>query len=171
MAEIAVERGRGGTASLDWSAAVWAGVIAGIVFLVMEMVLAPLFGGAPSMWAPPRMIAAIAMGEGVLPPPADFALGPVMVAMLIHFTLSIAFGIVTAFIVRTLSMGPAIGVGIVLALLLYVFVFYLMAPVWPWFANGRGWVAIVAHVAFGAVAAWWYRARAHPSEERRPAAA
>lgn len=171
MAEIAVERGGGSTGSIDWSAAVWAGVVAGIVFLVMEMMLAPLFGGAPSMWAPPRMIAAIAMGEGVLPPPADFALGPVMVAMLIHFTLSIAFGIVTAFIVRSMSMGAAIGVGIVLALLLYVVVFYLMTPVWPWFANGRGWVAIVAHIAFGAVVAWWYRARANPVEERRPAAA
>lgn len=169
MAEIVVERGTR-TQGIDWSAALWAGVVAGIVFLVMEMMLAPLFGGAPSMWAPPRMIAAIAMGEGVLPPPAGFAVMPVMVALLIHFALSIAFGIATAFIIRTMSLGPAIAVGIVLALLLYVFVFYLMTPVWPWFASGRGWIAIVAHIAFGAVVAWWYRARANPREEHRTAA-
>lgn len=166
MADVAVER-ETGARTIDWSAAVWAGVVAGIVFMLMEMILAPLFAGAPSMWAPPRMIAAIGMGEGVLPPPATFDFGVVMVAMIIHFALSIVFGIVTAFIVRNMSTGPAIAVGVVLALLLYVFVFYVMTPVWPWFANGRGWVAIVSHIAFGAVVAWWYKARAEPAEERR----
>ncbi|HEV2149569.1 MAG TPA: hypothetical protein VGR37_19365 [Longimicrobiaceae bacterium] len=159
MADIAIEN-RAHTAGIDWSAAIMAGVVAGIVFLVMEMVLAPMFAGAPSMWAPPRMIAAIGMGKDVLPPPATFHLGAVMVALVIHFSLSIAFGIATAFIVRNLSLGAAIGVGIVLALLLYVFVFYLMNPVWPWFANGRGWVSIVAHIAFGAIVGWWYKSRA-----------
>jgi uncharacterized membrane protein YedE/YeeE len=85
--------------------------------------------------------------------------------MMIHFALSIAFGIVTAFIVRNLGTGAAIGVGIVLAMLLYAFVFYLMTPIWPWFANARNWVNIFAHVMFGAAVAWWYKARAHPSDE------
>ncbi|MDQ3389596.1 MAG: hypothetical protein M3483_08845 [Gemmatimonadota bacterium] len=166
MAEITVER-ESNARSIDWSAAVWAGIVAGIVFMMMEMILAPMFGGAPSIWAPPRMIAAIGMGQQVLPPPADFALGPIMVAMVIHFMLSITFGIVTAFIVRNLSTGAAVLVGIVLAVLLYVLVFYLMTPVWPWFANARGWVSIVAHIAFGAVVGWWYRARAKSLDEHR----
>lgn len=52
---------------IRWSAAVWAGVIAGAVFLVLEMVMVPMFlDGSP--WGPPRMIAAMAMGEEVLPP-------------------------------------------------------------------------------------------------------
>lgn len=61
MADIAVARGAH-THSIDWSAAVWAGVLAGIVFMMMEMLLMPMFGFAPSMWAPPRMIAAIGVG-------------------------------------------------------------------------------------------------------------
>lgn len=165
MADIAVQRGTRAT-TINWSAAIVAGIIAGIVFLMMEMFLMPLFGFAPSMWAPPRMIGAIGLGEGALPPPPTFDLTIVMVAMAIHFANSIVFAIVVAFIIRNLSMGAAIGVGIVAALLLYVFVFYIMtAGPWPWFANGRNWLNIVAHIVFGAIVAWWYKARSHPAEE------
>jgi uncharacterized membrane protein YagU involved in acid resistance len=166
MADIAVERGtRAG--SIDWSVAIVAGVVAGIVFMLMEMFLMPLFGFAPSMWAPPRMIGAIGLGPDVLPPPATFDLTVVTVAMVIHFITSILFAIVVAFIIRSLALGPAIAVGVVAALLLYVFVFYVMtAGPWPWFEMGRNWVNILAHVVFGAIAAWWYKARAHPAEER-----
>ena len=52
-------------------AALWAAIIAGIVFMMLEMIMVPVFmGGSP--WGPPRMIAAIGMGKGVLPPPATF---------------------------------------------------------------------------------------------------
>lgn len=167
MADIAVEHGAEAR-TIDWSAAVWAGVVAGIVFMMMEMLLMPLFGFAPSMWAPPRMIGAIGLGEGVLPPPATFDMGVVLVAMVIHFATSILFAIVVAFIIRNMTLGPAIAVGIVAALLLYVFVFYVMtAGPWPWFANGRNWVNIMTHIVFGAIVAWWYKSRAHPVEEAR----
>lgn len=165
MADIAVARGTG-TTTIDWSTAIVAGIVGGIVFMMMEMLLMPLFGFAPSMWAPPRMIGAIGLGEGALPPPATFDLTVVMVAMVIHFMTSILFAIVVAFIIRNLSTGAAVGVGIVAALLLYGFVFYIMtAGPWPWFANGRNWVNIMTHIAFGAIVAWWYKARAHPADE------
>jgi uncharacterized membrane protein YagU involved in acid resistance len=166
MADIAVERGMRAQ-GIDWSAAVVAGLVGGIVFLMMEMVLMPLFGFAPSMWAPPRMIGAIGLGQEALPPPATFDLTIVMVAMVIHVMTSILFAVVVAFIIRDMTMGPAIGMGIVAALLLYGFVFYVMtAGPWPWFENGRNWVSILAHIVFGAIVAWWYKARAHPAEER-----
>jgi uncharacterized membrane protein YagU involved in acid resistance len=166
MTEIAVEHGTHAR-GIDWSAAVWAGVIAGIVFMIMEMLLMPMFGFAPSMWAPPRMIGAIGMGEGVLPPPATFDLGVVMVAMVIHFATSILFAIVVAFVIRNLGMGAAFAVGILGALLLYGFVFYVMAGgPWPWFAMARNWVSILSHVVFGAIVAWWYKDRAEPARER-----
>lgn len=166
MADIALERAeRAG--GIDWSAAIWAGVIGGIVFVMMEMILAPMFTGAPSVWAPPRMIGAVGLGSGVLPPPATFDMGVVMVAMLIHFVTSILFAIVLALIVRRMAMGTAVVVGIVLALLLYGLVFYAMTPVWPWFANARNWVSILSHVVFGAVVAWWYTARTSRLREVR----
>jgi hypothetical protein len=148
--------------AIDWKAAIMAGIVAGVVFMMMEMLLMPLFGFAPSMWAPPRMIAAIGMGEGVLPPPATFDIAVLMVAMMIHFATSIAFALVVALIIRGMAMGPALVVGVVGALLLYGFVFYVMTGIaWPWFENGRNWVNVVTHIVFGALVAWWYRARAH----------
>lgn len=170
MAEIGVTRADR-AAGIDWSAAIVAGIVGGILFLVLEMLLAPIFTGAPSIWAPPRMIGAIGLGKEVLPPPATFDLGVVMMAMVIHFATSILFAVVLAFIIRNLGMGAAVGVGIVLALLLYLFVFYGMTPVWPWFAGARNWLSILVHVVFGAVVAWWYKARSTPRDELRTSAA
>lgn len=164
MANMAVES-RPNTRAIDWSAAVWAGVIAGIVFMMMEMLLMPLFGFAPNMWAPPRMIAAIGLGRDVLPmpegPPPNFGMTVMLVAMMIHFATSIMFGIVVAFLIRNLATGAAIVVAITAALLLYGFVFYIMtAGPWPWFAMGRNWVNIMTHIVFGAIVGWWYKRRA-----------
>ena len=59
------------------------------------MLLVPVFlGGSP--WGPPRMIAAIGMGPGVLPPPDTFALVPMLVAVVIHFMLSIVLALILA---------------------------------------------------------------------------
>ena len=142
-------------ASIHWSAAIWSGIIAGAVFMMLEMVLVPVFmGGSP--WGPPRMIAAIAMGKSVLPPPDTFAMVPVMVAMLIHFMLAIVLAIVLAMVVARMGTGAAVMVGAVFGLVFYVIAFYGMTAVFPWFAMARNWVSIFAHVMFGAVAALSY---------------
>jgi hypothetical protein len=41
-----------------WKTAIWGGIIAGVVMMMLEMILNPLLLGN-SGWAPPRMIAAI----------------------------------------------------------------------------------------------------------------
>lgn len=75
---------------------------------------------------------------------------------------------VVAFIIRKMTLGPAIAVGIVAALLLYGFVFYGMTSgPWPWFANARNWLSVMTHIVFGLVVAWWYKSRSHPAEEHR----
>ncbi|MEJ7745798.1 MAG: hypothetical protein WKF61_03390 [Luteimonas sp.] len=136
-------------------AAIWAALIAGAVFMMMEMILVPVFmGGSP--WGPPRMIAAIGMGEGVLPPPATFDMGVMMVAMLIHFALSVLFAFVFAFIAKGRTVGMATLLGAVFGLLVYFVGFYVMTAVFPWFAMGRGWIGIVSHIVYGAVLGWVY---------------
>lgn len=164
MAEIAVSR-HARSAAIDWSAAVWAGVIAGAIFMVLEMVMVPLFlGGSP--WAPPRMIAAIGMGRDVLPPPAAFDLGILMAAMVIHLILSVLFAIVLALIIARLGFGAALAVGALFGLALYLVNFYGLTAVFPWFAMARNWVSIFTHVAFGLIAAWVYARLAHLSDGR-----
>lgn len=130
-------------------AGAFAGLIAGAVFMMMEMGLVALSGGSP--WAPPRMIAAIVMGEGVLPPPANFDLMIMIAAMAVHFMLSIVIGLGFAFIAKRFGLLMAVGVGAVVGLALYVVNFYGMTAIFPWFAMARNTISIVSHIAFGMV--------------------
>ena len=142
---------------LNLKAAVWAGIIAGAVFLVMEMVLVATIGGG-SLWGPPRMMAAIVMGKDVLPPPATFALNIVIVAMIVHFALSIIYGFILGWLIRKMSMGRAIGAGVVFGLVIYFINFYGIAPViFPWFEMAQNWITFISHVVFGAVLGWAYK--------------
>jgi uncharacterized membrane protein YagU involved in acid resistance len=150
---------------LSVKAAVVAGLVAGIVFLMVEMLLVPLVGGSP--WGPPRMMAAMVMGTEVLPPPASFDLGIMMVAMIIHFVLSIAFAVVLGLIIHRMERGAATIVGLGYGLALYLVNFYLFTAVFPWFANARNWVTVVTHLLFGALAALIYHALAHRGETVR----
>ncbi len=140
---------------INAKAALWAAIIAGIVFMMLEMIMVPVFmGGSP--WGPPRMIAAIGMGKGVLPPPATFDAGIMTVAMLIHFGLSVILAFVFAFIARGRPVGMATLIGGVFGLVIYLISFYGMTAVFPWFAMARGWISIFAHIAYGAVLGWVY---------------
>ncbi|MEX2583289.1 MAG: hypothetical protein WD766_08440 [Gemmatimonadota bacterium] len=161
MAEISVAH-RSQATTIDWKAAAWAGVIAGAIFMMLEMIMVPLFlDGSP--WGPPRMIAAIVMGEGVLPPPATFDLGIVMAAIIVHFVLSIVFAIILAFPASRLGFGAALGLGAAFGLLLYLVNFYGFTAIFPWFAMARNWVSVVAHILFGLIAAWSYKRMAEPA--------
>ncbi len=143
---------------INAKAALWASFIAGAVFMMLEMIMVPLFmGGSP--WGPPRMIAAIGMGQGVLPPPATFDAVILMVAMLIHFAVSVGLAFVFAFIARGRSLAHAIGLGAVFGLVVYLVNFYGMTAFFPWFAMARGWVSIFAHVMYGVVLGWVYVSR------------
>lgn len=132
-----------------------AGLIAGAVFMMMEMGLVAMAGGSP--WGPPRMIAAIVMGEGVLPPPATFDLLILMVAMTVHFTLSIVIGVGFALVARRFGLVMAVVAGAVVGLGLYVVNFYGFTAIFPWFAMARNMISIVSHIAFGAVLGLSYR--------------
>ena len=136
----------------DWKAAAWAGVIAGAVFLVLEMLLVWLVQGM-SPWAPPRMIAAMILGRQVLPPPADFSGVAVAVAMLIHFPLAVVYGLILGWAVRRLDMAAAVLAGAAFGLVaVYLLNFYVIAPLlFPWFTEARNWISVFAHLVFGAL--------------------
>lgn len=144
-------------APVHWGSAIWAGIIGGAVFMMAEMLMVWIFMGQ-SPWGPPRMIAAMLLGKDVLPPPADFAMVPVMVAMMIHFMLSVVYGLVLGPIVRRMGMGAALMAGTVFGLVaVYAVNFYVIAPMlFPWFVEARNWVSLVAHALFGMAVAGAY---------------
>jgi uncharacterized membrane protein YagU involved in acid resistance len=139
-----------------WRAAIVAGLIAGAVFLMFEMIMMPLFMGV-SPWAPPRMMAAIVLGQGVLPPPDTFDFGLVMVAMMVHVVLSIVYAFIIGFFVQERNVATAATIGAIAGLAIYLINFYGFTAIFPWFAMARGWVSVVGHILFGLVVAWSYR--------------
>jgi len=161
MAETALHAGRGERSRIDWRAGLYAGLIAGAVFMMLEMSMVWLFMGE-SPWAPPRMIAAMVLGEGVLPMPPDkpatFDLGVMMTAMIVHFLLSIIYGLIGAAIVaHRMGYAGAIAMGALAGLAVYLINFYPVAnALFPWFAMARNWISVFAHVVFGAVAGGAY---------------
>lgn len=144
---------------LDAKAAVWAGLVAGAVFMMLEMILVATLGGS-SPWGPPRMIAAIVMGEGVLPPPASFDLLVFLAAMLVHFVMSIILALPLAWIIsrQRLSLVASLGAGTVYGLIIYLVNFYGFTAVFPWFAMARTPITLLSHAAFGLVLGWTYHA-------------
>jgi uncharacterized membrane protein YagU involved in acid resistance len=146
---------------LNWKAGILAGLIAGVVFLMVEMPLMVGVDGA-ELWGPPRMMAGIVLGEGAVPPPATFDAGIVAMAMVVHFGLSVVYGIVLGWAVSYFRLGTATAtlLGAAFGLIIYFKNFYGMTEFWPWFSMARGWILIVSHLVFGAVLGWAYRALA-----------
>jgi hypothetical protein len=105
--------------------------------MVLEMLLVQLVGEG-NMWGPPRMIGAMVLGREVLPPPATFDAGVFIVAMIVHFVLSLVYAFIFAWILGqwqlTLS-AAAIG-GLVFGLVIYAVNFYGFTAVFPWFTLG-----------------------------------
>jgi F0F1-type ATP synthase assembly protein I len=155
----------------DWSATLWAGIIAGVVFLIAEMLMVMLFLGE-SPWGPPLMIAAMLLGRDVLPPPADFNASIVFVAMAIHFVLSVALGLALGWVVHRMNGTSALLIGIAFGLAVYFINFYLIAPIaFPWFVQAQNWVSLVSHALFGLALGGSYAAlRKHKPALESPAA-
>jgi uncharacterized membrane protein YagU involved in acid resistance len=150
-------------AGFNAKTAVVAGLAAGLIFLMVEMILVPVTGGAP--FGPPRMMAAIVMGQSVLPPPATFDAAIFAVAMIVHFVLSIVLGLIWGLIGGRFSGATALAAGGAFGLIIYLVNFYGMTAVFPWFAMARNWVTILAHIIFGLSLAGVYLKLAKPSPQ------
>ncbi|MDQ4106740.1 MAG: hypothetical protein M3157_06170 [Actinomycetota bacterium] len=130
-----------------------AGLITGVVFLVFEMVVAGIMG--PSAFGPARMIGAIGLGEGALPPQPTIGLATVLpVALIIHFINSAVYGAIFGVIAGLVgalrnSRWALIGAATVFGFALWIVNFYIIAPVaFPWFGMANPVVQFIAHTFF-----------------------
>jgi uncharacterized membrane protein YagU involved in acid resistance len=167
MADLTSETRHEVLRHVDWKAGVWAGLIAGVVFMMLEMGLVSFVQGE-SPWAPPRMIAAIALGQDVLPQPgtpATFNLMILTTAMVVHLVLAIVYGLIGAALASRLGYAGATALGAVCGLAIYLINFYPIASaIFPWFAMARGWISVFAHIVFGVVVGTsyvWLRRAGH----------
>jgi hypothetical protein len=136
---------------VDWAAAAVAGFGAGAILMVLDLFWSlAMTGHGP--WASSRMIAAIVTGPHVMES-SDFALGPVMVALLLHYAFGIVGGLVIAAVSAPLGLDSrldiAVATGLVFGLVLYLINFHVMTAFFPWFVQIRGWSALLINLVFG----------------------
>ncbi|MCA9965208.1 MAG: hypothetical protein KC423_13220 [Anaerolineales bacterium] len=142
---------------VDWSAAVWGGIIGGTVFAILNWFVSPLVLGG-NVWVFVRLFASPLLGEGVLAPPATFDLTAVVAALIVHYALSIAFSLIIAYVIhRGGLIGGILGGGL-LGLAFYAINFYTLTLIFPWFFPMRSWLMVATHIMFGAVAGGIYEA-------------
>ncbi len=142
---------------VDWSAAAWAALIGGTLFLLINLILTTTaLDGNP--WIVIRLIASIVMGPEILAPPATFHAGALAAALVIHYVLSFAF---TAVVVIALHRwGLIVGIlgGALMGLFLYLINFYSFTYFFPQFFAMNTWVMAFTHVLFGAAVGGIYEA-------------
>jgi hypothetical protein len=142
----------------DWIAAAVSGFAAGAVLMVIDLLWSLATTGA-GPWVTSHMIAATVMGPHVLQS-HDFGFEVVTVALVAHYLLGVAFGLVLVAVSAPFRLDATIGAaaltGTVFGIVLYLVNFYGMAVFFPWFAEIRGWTALIAHVIFGVTAAVLY---------------
>lgn len=145
--------------SLNWAAAVVAGIVAGTLATVVQLFLWWAFLDAlPWMlYRDARLTAAILMGREVLPPPVTFDWNVMMVAALIHFAISIAYGLILACLISRLGMALSLLVGSIFGLILYGINMYGVTIIFPWFWEARDWITILTHIVFGISLAGTYK--------------
>lgn len=139
---------------VDWKAAIIAGLIAGVVFLLVLLVAYSLSGGEPGTVF--RFIGAIVLGREVLPPPATLDAGVVITAVTLHLALSIIYSLVLAFIIHRWRMLISITGGALFGLALYLINLFALTTLFAWFYPIRAWPFALLHILFGAVAGGVY---------------
>ena len=142
---------------VDCRAAVRAGVIAGIFFLLLNVILTSLAFGVNG-WVVVRLFASLVLGSGVLAPPATFNALALIVALITHFVLAIGFGLLIAYVIHRGGLITGILGGALLGLCLYVINFYTLTYFFPWFFAMHSWVFGLSHMIYGALVGGIYEA-------------
>ncbi|MFN3297178.1 hypothetical protein [Caldimonas sp.] len=84
---------------------------------------------------------------------------------MVHYALGVLFGLALGALVSWLRLDSLLGrmeaLGAAFGVMLYLVNFHLLAQVFPWFLELRGWATLMAHLVFGISAAllYWKLAR------------
>jgi hypothetical protein len=137
----------------DWRAAIVAGVIAATVLMCSAIGVIIANGG--SLWGAIRMVAAIAMGDGVFVESVSHDIAVLLVALTVHLALAIGYSFVLAALIEVCNVYSdllmTLIVGAVFGAFLYLVNFYVMTAVFAWFIDARTWTNFSLHILYGLV--------------------
>lgn len=144
---------------IDWAAAAVAGLAAGAVLMVLDLLWSSIFT-PEGPWRTSHMIAPIFLGRAAAGAGYSFSVEVVSIALVTHYVLGVVFGLVMGAVLAQLGLDrsarQAVSAGAIMGLVLYLVNFDLLVAFFPWLAWLRGWDTVAAHVVFGVVAAYLY---------------
>jgi len=135
-----------------WRAIPFAGLIAGTVFLLLNMVLSPMLLQIDATIIL-RYFASLTMGTSALVADNSSFL---IVGLLTHYALSILFTLVIAIVVHRWGLGVGIVGGGILGLSIYGINLYAGTLIFEWFFAINNPLLAISHIVFGAVAGGVY---------------
>lgn len=138
---------------VDWRAAFIAGLVAGLVFLIAEMLGQALIVGQ-SPWIYPHYTGALILGTDVLLD--DISAISVIVGVLLHFVISVIYTLVLAAIIHEWELPVGVIVGLLFGLAVYAINHFTFTRFFPWFYPINNWLEIVTHLLFGLTAGTVY---------------
>lgn len=126
-----------------------AGLISGIIFAMLAMVYFAIVG--PGLWTPPRLVATILLGADSFSP--AFAVGPVVLGMMLHMMLSAVYGAVFGVVLQGVeSKGTLVVLGLVFGIAIYLINFQVIAPLlFTAFTTVNQPFQVLAHAMFGII--------------------
>lgn len=138
--------------NMTWRAIPIAGLVAGIVFLLMNMILNPIFNDVDALFII-HYFASLIVGEEAL---TQSSITTLILGLVVHAVLSILFAFVIAVVIHRWGLLVGIIGGGLLGLALYGINFYFVTYVVEWiFGINNTWL-LISHIVFGAVAGGVY---------------
>lgn len=140
--------------NVAWRAIPIAGLAAGAVFLLTNLLLMPLALKVNGVLVL-RYVASLILGEKAL---MDGGAGVLILGIVVHFVLSIVFTLVISIVVHRWGLRVGVFGGALLGLALYGINLFTFTRLFPWFFALNGPILLISHVLFGAVAGGVYEA-------------
>lgn len=136
---------------INWPMALFAGVWAGVIATGAQIMFWWMAGRPvlETLLRDARLTAAIAMGPEVLPPASTGQWDVMLVATVIHFTLSVTYALLPAGLYGRLNGWPGVLAGALYGLAIYGINLYGFTMIFPWFAVSRDAATLFAHLVFG----------------------
>jgi hypothetical protein len=131
-----------------WLGGVVAGLIGGVVISIFMLVQNLVQGN--DIWVGMKVAGAPFLGDRAFEP--GFAAGPVMVGVLSHFAVSVAWGVLFALLFYGITKGLTVLAGAFWGILVWLGMFHVVLPLLGlggMVANAPVLIAIVEHVLFG----------------------
>lgn len=137
--------------TFDLKACLLAGVLAGVVATLIQMLLWQGAGyrSFEMLLRDARLTAAIVVGPSAISDTRMNGVAVILIATAIHFGLSIVYAILFCTAIGRSRRRVAIAFGAVFGAVIYAVNLYGFTYVFPWFASTRNWITFVAHLAFG----------------------